>query len=113
MMSETENQATEATKEETTAPEAASNEEKGAEAGSSQETSNETASEAKEEKKEPLFPPIENKEKLSKRSLRAIARHRRRVRILKDPEFAKGYFETKRKNSAARKKAYKTRHAKK
>ncbi len=64
-------------------------------------------------KKEPLFPRIENKDKLSRRTLRAISRRRRKVRLVKEPDFAKAFFESKSKNSAARKKTFRTRHAKK
>jgi hypothetical protein len=47
----------------------------------------------------------------SRKTLRAIGREKRNERIRTDKDFAKQYFEGKSKRSAAKKVAFKRRHA--
>ncbi len=82
------------------------------------ETTNSTATDATapaaetSTKKAPFFPPIPDRAKLGRRTLRSIARKRRKIRLAQDTEFAKAYFDAKSKRSASKQKAFKTRHTK-
>lgn len=56
--------------------------------------------------------PAKKEDNRSRRTLRAEGRHKRRERIKTDAEFAKKLFEEKSKRSAAKKVAFRRRHAK-
>ena len=80
--------------------------------------SEETATEAvaeKPKKKGPKVtkPKYENREKLSRKTLKKLGRQARAKRAKEEPESAKKRFETKSKNSSARKVAFRKRHAQK